>query len=211
MSSEDEPMHDVPGNFPPYDDDHPWLNFENVSRLSRKKKDTYGTRLNKNLQFSVYARKIVDWGVLANIRMHGNFEAGSDQMIAMTTMVYQGFRSVAWSWLFQIYEPIYVEPTYEFYSSFEFNNVEPDIRKKTIHFVLGGVKRDVSIVEFDVAMGLYNDGETHHPNFVGHLRNSIKEYNFSELSDIWTYGRKLRRDTMGQVSGLVILVFETLV
>lgn len=39
----------------------------------------------------------------------------------------------------------------------------------------------MSIVEFVVAMGLYNDVETHQPNFEDHLRNSIKEYDFSEL------------------------------
>lgn len=64
MSSEDEAMHDVPGNFPLYDDDRPWLNYENVSRLSRKKKKAFGKKLSKNFQYPVYARKIVDWNVL---------------------------------------------------------------------------------------------------------------------------------------------------
>lgn len=86
---------------------------------------------------------------------------------------------MAWSRLFRIYEPIYVEPTYEFYSSFEFDNVETDVRKKTVHFVLRE-SRHMTIVEFAIALGLYNLDESRHPQFDGHLREGVKKYGFSK-------------------------------
>ncbi|GJU45948.1 hypothetical protein Tco_1203214 [Tanacetum coccineum] len=71
------------------------------------------------------------------------------------------FSGPQWVNLFQINKPIFRELVREFFASFEFD-ASPcryDPLHKGVTFRLGGVEREMSLLEFGWRVGLYNEGE----------------------------------------------------
>nr|GEX85208.1 hypothetical protein [Tanacetum cinerariifolium] len=118
---------------------------------NRDAKSRYSTRLAQLLPRHIYSPCVVNWDVLNRIRCDGEIddmlrirlrEARSDEEI---------FTSLAWIRAFNINEPIYAELCYEFYSTYEFDEVCADDElqtKKIIKFRLGGHAHSLTLLEF---------------------------------------------------------------
>nr|GEV09864.1 hypothetical protein [Tanacetum cinerariifolium] len=135
---------------------------------SRDAKSRYNTKLAQLLPRHIYSPCIVNWDVLnrmgcdgeiddmLRIRLH---EAGSDEKI---------FTSVVWIRAFNINEPVYVELCYEFYSTYEFDEVcagDELQSKKIIRFRLGGRAQNLTLLEFSRRLGLYQVTELEEEGF----------------------------------------------
>lgn len=123
MSSHEEDQLEIPETFPTFNPKHRFLNFSNVRSRGYTKslKVAHQKRMGKMLNFPVFASSIVDWDFLNEVQPHNDqFALKAAELEQLLTVHYSGFVSRAWERLFQIREHIYIEPTYEFYSSFEF-------------------------------------------------------------------------------------------
>lgn len=175
---------EVPDYAPLFNVQHPWLDFERlrITGLTSSKKADFTKRLNKMLPFPVYAHQAVDWDFLATMTPHdSDFDSAADELDSMLEVEYGEFISRAWSRLFRIHGPIYIEATYEFFSTFEYNPKEKNIHKVSVSFILGGQWRRLSIVEFGVALGLFDSDDQLDVNFGAHMKYGTKKVDATKI------------------------------
>ncbi|GKC40702.1 hypothetical protein Tco_1053086 [Tanacetum coccineum] len=79
-----------------------------------------------------------------------------------------------WANLFQINEPIFRELTHEFFASFEFDATpcRYDPLHKGVTFRLGGVEREMPLLEFEWRVGLFSKRESRDVVTLSGLRNA---------------------------------------
>ncbi|GJY37176.1 hypothetical protein Tco_0422554 [Tanacetum coccineum] len=90
---------------------------------------------------SIHPGDVVDWEFLSKKGLAQSF---------FNSINTDTFSEPQWVNLFQINEPIFLELVYEFFASFEFN-ASPcryDPLHKGVTFRLGGVEREMSLLEF---------------------------------------------------------------
>ncbi|GJW67740.1 hypothetical protein Tco_0122164 [Tanacetum coccineum] len=95
-------------------------------------------------------------------------EAGTNEEI---------FTSVAWIRTFNINELIYSELCYEFYSTYEFDEVCADDElktKKIIKFTLGGHAHSLTLLEFAHRLGLYHAEELDKEGFDVYFQGGLR-------------------------------------
>lgn len=65
---------ELPANVPAFDVNHAWFNFNNVRvhGVTKVKKEGYKKRLDKMLQYQVFALKPIDWDFLETVKPHNN-------------------------------------------------------------------------------------------------------------------------------------------
>ncbi|GKE04133.1 hypothetical protein Tco_1396151 [Tanacetum coccineum] len=101
---------------------------------------------------SIHLGDVVDWEFLSNKGLAQSF------FDSINTDTFSGPQ---WVNLFQINEPVFRELVREFFASFEFNDTpcryEP--LHKGVTFRLGGVEREMSLLEFGWIVGLYSKRE----------------------------------------------------
>ncbi|GKF36733.1 hypothetical protein Tco_0113491 [Tanacetum coccineum] len=102
---------------------HEFLLWEGCNRDAKSK---YNTRLTQLLPRHIYSPCIINWDVLNRMGCDGEIydilrirlrEAGSDEEI---------FTLVAWIRAFNINEPLYAKLCHEFYSTYEFDELEEE-------------------------------------------------------------------------------------
>lgn len=144
-------------------------------------------RLSKMLPYPVFAHQAISWEFLESVVSHdSDFESAANELDSLLDVEYGNeFIYRAWSRLFRIHGSIYIEATYEFFSTFEYNGSKSNIHKKSIRFMLGGQLRRLSIVEFGVAFGLYDEDDLAHLEFENHVKEGRKVLDFSQNVEMW--------------------------
>ncbi|GJR64677.1 hypothetical protein Tco_0010742 [Tanacetum coccineum] len=103
-------------------------------------KTRYNTNLARLLPKQIYSPYVVDWGLLNNMGCTEEIEEMLDIKVYKIGGQHEIFSSKAWRRLFDINERIYTKLCYEFYSTYEFDEVcaDDELRtKKVIKFRLG--------------------------------------------------------------------------
>ncbi|GKE53099.1 hypothetical protein Tco_1488255 [Tanacetum coccineum] len=123
---------------------------------------------------SIHPRDVVDWEFLSNKGLAQSF---------FSSINTDTFSGPQWVNLFQINEPIFCEPVREFFASFEFDaspcRYEP--LHKGVTFRLGGVEREISLLEFGWKVGLYTKRESKDVVTLSGLRR-VETVNFTHLT-----------------------------
>ncbi|GKA24076.1 hypothetical protein Tco_0710109 [Tanacetum coccineum] len=98
------------------------------------------------------------------------------------------FTFVAWIRAFNIKEPIYVELCYEFYSTYEFDEVCADDElqsKKIIKFRLGGRAHNLTLLEFAHRLRLYHADELEEDGFDVYFQGGLHSDDNFNAHDYW--------------------------
>ncbi|GJS29226.1 hypothetical protein Tco_0489846 [Tanacetum coccineum] len=106
-------------------------------------------------------------------------EARSDEEI---------FTLVAWIRAFNINEPIYAELCYEFYSTYELDEVYADDElqtKKIIKFRLGGRAQSLTLLEFARRLGLYQAVQLEEEGFIVYFKEGLRSDEHFNAQDYW--------------------------
>ncbi|GJT33621.1 hypothetical protein Tco_0924040, partial [Tanacetum coccineum] len=126
---------------------------------------------------SIHPGDVVDWDFLSNkglARPFFNF---------INTDTFSGPQ---WVNLFQTNEPIFRELVHEFFASFEFDatpcRYEP--LHKGVTFRLGGLEREMSLLELGWRVGLYSERESRNPATLSGLRGA-KTINSTRLTHLF--------------------------
>ncbi|GJV04084.1 hypothetical protein Tco_1337653 [Tanacetum coccineum] len=146
-SSREETMEEKVRNFGLFDNEDHQMNYNNL--VGR----------------SIHLGDVVDWEFLSNKGLAQSF------FDSVTTDTFSGPQ---WVNLFQINEPIFCELVREFFASFEFDatpcRYEP--LHKGVTFRLGGVEREMSLLELGWRVGLYSERESRNPATLSGLRGA---------------------------------------
>ncbi|GKE67926.1 hypothetical protein Tco_1522087, partial [Tanacetum coccineum] len=123
---------------------------------------------------SIHSGDVLDWEFLSNKGLAQPFF----DFINTDT-----FSRPQWVNLFQINEPILRELVHEFFASFEFDDTHCryDPLHKGVTFRLGGVEREMSLLEFGWRVGLYSKGGSRDVATLSGLRNA-KTVNVTRLT-----------------------------
>ncbi|GJS83885.1 hypothetical protein Tco_0750426 [Tanacetum coccineum] len=126
---------------------------EKVHKLGLFNSGNHQMNYNNLVGCSIHSRDAVDWEFLSNKGLAQPFF----DFINTDT-----FSGPQWVNLFQINEPIFRELIREFFASFEFDaspcRYEP--LHKGVTFRLGGVEREMPLLEFGWRVGLYSERES---------------------------------------------------
>ncbi|GKC45214.1 hypothetical protein Tco_1062936 [Tanacetum coccineum] len=151
-------------------------------------KSRYNTRLAQLLPRHVYSLCVMNWDVLN--RMGYNGEIGDMLRIKLRDdkSKEEIFTSVAWIRAFNINELIYVELWYEFYLTYEFNEVCADDElqsKKIIKFRLGGRAYNLTLLEFAHRLGLYHTNELEEYGFNVYFEGGLRSDEHFNAHEYW--------------------------
>ncbi|GJW95163.1 hypothetical protein Tco_0174835 [Tanacetum coccineum] len=113
---------------------------------------------------SIHSVDAVDWEFLSNKGLTQSFFG------SINTDPFSGSQ---WANFFQINEPIFRELTREFFASFEFDATpcRYDPLHKDVTFRLGGVEREMPLLEFEWRVGLYYERESRDVLVAQSIRN----------------------------------------
>ncbi|GJR30129.1 hypothetical protein Tco_1106361 [Tanacetum coccineum] len=132
---------------------------------------------NNQVGHSIHPRDIVDWEFLSKKGLAQPFF----NFINTDTL-----SEPQWVNLFQINEPIFRELVREFFSSFEFDSTpcryEP--LNKGVTFRLGGVKREMSLLDLGCRVGLYSERESRDVATLSGLRG-VEMVNSTRLTHLF--------------------------
>ncbi|GJT23575.1 retrotransposon ORF1 [Tanacetum coccineum] len=102
---------------------------------------------------SIHSGDVVDWEFLSNKGLAHSF---------FDSINTDPFSEPQWANLFQINEPIFRELACEFFALFEFDATpcRYDLLHKGVKFRLGGLEREMHLLEFGWRVGLYSERES---------------------------------------------------
>ncbi|GJX21755.1 retrotransposon ORF1 [Tanacetum coccineum] len=127
--------------------DHDFLLWEGCNNEAKSR---YNTKLVSLLPRHVYSSGVVNWDVLNGIGCDGEIDDMLRIKLHEAKSNEEIFTFVAWIRAFNIKEPICVELCYEFYSTYEFDEVYADDElqsKKIIKFRLGERAHNLALLE----------------------------------------------------------------
>ncbi|GJV78039.1 hypothetical protein Tco_1509623 [Tanacetum coccineum] len=146
-SSREETMEEKVRKFGLFDNEDHQMNYNNLARCS------------------IHSKDVVDWEFLSNKGLAQSF---------FDSINTDPFSRPQGANLFQINEPIFHELVREFFASFEFDTTpcryEP--LHKGVIFRLGGVEREMSLLEFGWRISLYFERESRDVATLSGLRNA---------------------------------------
>nr|GEY47584.1 hypothetical protein [Tanacetum cinerariifolium] len=125
---------------------------------NREAKSRYNTRLAQLLSRHIYSPCIVNWDVLNQMGCDGEIDDMLRIRVREVESEEEIFTSVVWIRALNINEPVYAKLCYEFYSTYEFDEVCADDElqsKKIIKFRLAGRAHSLTLLEFARRLGLY--------------------------------------------------------
>ncbi|GKB38603.1 hypothetical protein Tco_0883545 [Tanacetum coccineum] len=146
-SSHNETMEEKVRKFGLFDNEDHQMNYNNLAGRS------------------IHSGDVVDWEFLSNKGLTQSF---------FDSINIDPFSGPQWANLFQINEPIFCELTREFFASFEFDATpcRYDPLHKGVTFRLGGVEREIPLLEFGWRVGLYSERESRDVVTLSGLRNA---------------------------------------
>ncbi|GKE67739.1 hypothetical protein Tco_1521900 [Tanacetum coccineum] len=120
---------------------------EKVHKFGLCDNENHQMNHNNLIRRSIHSGDVVDWEFLTNKGLAQSF---------FNSINTDPFSGPQWVNLFQINEPIFRELVYELFASFEFDSspCRYDLLHKGITFRLGGVEREMSLLELGWRVGL---------------------------------------------------------
>ncbi|GJZ67412.1 hypothetical protein Tco_0630652 [Tanacetum coccineum] len=112
---------------------------------------------------SIHSGDVVNWEFLSDKGLAQSF---------FDSINTDPFSRPQWANLFQINEPIFRELVHELFASFEFDAIpcRYDPLHKGVTFRLGGVEKEMSLLEFGWRVGLYSEGNLEMMFNVGNIK-----------------------------------------
>nr|GEU71769.1 hypothetical protein [Tanacetum cinerariifolium] len=159
--------------------------------LSKDTKSRYNTRLGQLLPRHIYSPCIVNWDVLNIMGYDGEIDDMLSIRLREARLDEEIFTSMAWIRAFNINEPIYAELCYEFYSTYEFDEVCVDDElqtKKITKFKLGGRAHNLTLLEFARRLGLYQAVELEEEDFNVYFEGGLGNDEHFNAQDYWVLG-----------------------
>ena len=164
---------------------HEFLRWDGCTREQRSQ---YNANLAELLPKLIYSPNIVNWTILEDI--------GCKEMVKQMLQIRlkeivsdeEIFNSVAWLRAFNTKEAIYSELCYEFYSTYEFDEVCGDdelLTKKIIKFRLGGRNHSLSLLEFARRLGLYQADGLSEEGFEFYFQNGLRSSGNFNAQEYW--------------------------
>ncbi|GJS11986.1 ribonuclease H-like domain-containing protein [Tanacetum coccineum] len=164
---------------------HEFLLWEGCHRDAKSR---YNTRLAQLLPRHIYSPCIVNWDVLNRM----GYDREIDDMLRIRLREAESdeeiFISVACIRAFNINEPIYAKLCYEFYSTYEFDEVctNDELQtKKIIKFRLGGHAHSLTLLEFARRLGLYHADELEEDGFNVYFERGLRSDEQFNAQDYW--------------------------
>ncbi|GJZ33743.1 retrotransposon ORF1 [Tanacetum coccineum] len=187
--------------------------------MSREAKSHYNTKLANLLPKPIYSPNVVNWDVLNKMGCDGKIdemlrirlrEAGTNEEI---------FTSVAWIRAFNTKESIYPELCYEFYLTYEFDEVctNDELQpKKIIKYRLGGRNHNLTLLEFARRLGLYQAEELDEEGFDVYFQGGLcTDENFSAQEYWLTISTEdnlnLSRSSASKIQNLILRVLHKMI
>ncbi|GJR37908.1 ribonuclease H-like domain-containing protein [Tanacetum coccineum] len=165
--------------------DHDFLLWEGCNNEAKSR---YNTKLVNLLPRHVYSSCVVNWDVLNGIGCDGEIDDMLRIKLREAKSNEEIFTFVAWIRAFNIKEPICVELCYEFYSTYEFDEVCADDElqsKKIIKFRLGGRAHNLALLEFACRLGLYYADELEGDGFDVYFQGDLHSDENFNAQEYW--------------------------
>nr|GFA40636.1 hypothetical protein [Tanacetum cinerariifolium] len=145
-------------------------------------------RLDQLLLRLIYLPCVVNWNVLNNMGRGEVIDEMLTIKLLMASTNEEIFNSETWTNAFNINEPIYSDLFYEFYSTYEFDEVcaADELKtKKIIKFRLYGRNFSWTLLEFAKRLGLYNSKEIEEEGFDVYFQGGLHSDEHFNAQEYW--------------------------